>query len=185
MEIRSIDKAIYRQRLNLFMVGFFVIFAVLALVFGSLLIAAFGQPIIEGVADAEVQSNFRFNLLGVVIALALSTLLVNGFKNKPWMAEIYYIWQLKQLHNKVYRKLAKIKPTAFEGDINGIIILAFYYKTTKLVYELDNNTLTISKVNLDIKKLEKLINDKGLNENSSAGIDQLAEKFDASLIDQF
>ena len=177
MNIREINKATYTGRLNKFYLIFFATFACLSLVFGYLLISWFGTTIV----DPETQSNFRFNLLGVILALLLTTLLVNHFKNHPLLDEIYYVWQLKQVHNRIYRKLAKIKSAGEEGDINALIILAFYFKTTRMVYVLDNNTLTLSKVDLDISKLEESLQEKQINED----VEQLAAKFDQSLIAKF
>ncbi|MFD2166883.1 DUF3087 family protein [Thalassotalea euphylliae] len=151
MKIENIDKTVYRKKLNNVSVAFVAVFAAFALLFGTLLIAAFGEPII----DPETQSNFRFNLLGVILALVTMAMIANSVKGHKYLHEVYYIWQLKQIHNSIYRKLVKIKGKQIEGDDNALIILAFYYKTLKMVYELDNNTLTINNVNMEINKLQQ------------------------------
>ena len=64
------------------------------------------------------------------------------------------------MHNAIYRKLAKIKAAQAEGDESTLVILAFYYQTLKQVYELDDNTLTINNVNLEIDKLKQKLGDE-------------------------
>ena len=44
-----------------------------------------------------------------------------------------------------------------------MVILCFYYQSLALVYELDNNTLTITEVNKQIAALEKQISDNQLS----------------------
>ena len=151
MKLQPIEKSIYRKKLNIVSVGFIALFALLALIFGSIFIAAFGEPVLT----SETQSNFRYNLLGVVLALVTMAMIANSIKGHKYLEEVYYVWQLKQIHNSIYRKLAKIKAKQIEGDDNAKIILAFYYKTLKQVYELDNNTLTISNVDMEINKLQQ------------------------------
>ncbi|NMP31570.1 DUF3087 family protein [Thalassotalea sp. M1531] len=173
MNIQTINKSTYRKRLNHVSVGFVLVFALFALIFGSFFIWAFAEPI----TDPETQSNFRYNLAGVVLALATMAMIANSIKRHKYLQEIYYVWQLKQLHNRIYRKLANIKAKQIEGDDNAKITLAFYYKTLKQVYELDNNTLTISNVNLEINKLQQHL---GVEE-----FDVMAEQFDKKLLDSF
>ncbi|REL26869.1 DUF3087 domain-containing protein [Thalassotalea euphylliae] len=153
MKIETVNKANYRKKLNQVTVVFVILFALLALVFGSLFIALFAEPIV----DPDTQSNFRYNLGGVILALVTMGMITNSVKRHEFLHEIYYVWRLKQLHNSIYRKLAKIKAGQIEGHENAKIILAFYYQTLKQVYELDNNTLTINNVNLEINKLQQKI----------------------------
>ena len=173
MKIQAVTKATYRKKLNQVSIAFVITFAVLSLIFGSLFIALFAEPIV----DPETQSNFRYNLGGVVLALVTMGMLVNSIKRHEFLTEVYYIWQLKQVHNSIYRKLVKIKAGQIDGDENATIILAFYYKTLKLVYELDDNTLTINKVNLDINKLQQKV---GVEE-----FDRLADQFDKAMLSDY
>lgn len=170
MKLQAIEKAVYRKKLNIVSVGFIAVFALLSLIFGTILVATFGEPIV----DPETQSNFRYNLLGVILGLVTMAMIANTIKGHKYLQEVYYIWQLKQIHNSIYRKLAKIKAKQIEGDDNAKIILAFYYKTLKQVYELDNNTLTISNVNMEINKLQQQL---GIEE-----FDRYVEQFDKKLL---
>lgn len=170
MKFKEVDKALYRKRLNKVIAVFVVTFAILAVVFGSVLIALFGQPIV----DPETQSNFKFNVAGVVLALLFMSMLMNQVKRHIFLQDIYYVWQLKQIHNRIYRKLVKIKKASEANDDNALIILAFYYRSLKQVYQLDDNTLTISKVNQDISDITHRL--------AEQNFDEVADKFDEKLL---
>ena len=153
MQLIDIDKTRYRKHLNIVIAGFIATLLVLALIFGQLLIASFAQ--------AEV-SNFKYNFLGVVLALLACAAILHTVKSSAFFTEIYYVWQLKQLQNLIYRKLKKIKAEAINEEQSALIILLFYYQGLKQVYQLDDNTLTINKVNDEITKLQETITNKNL-----------------------
>jgi low affinity Fe/Cu permease len=173
MEILDVNKAVYRKTLNKVIVGFVVTFAILAVLFGSVLIGLFAEPIV----DPTTQSNLRYNVAGVILALICMSFLLNTYKRHERLKEVYYVWQLKQLHNKIYRKLKKIKAAAAENDVDALIILAFYFKTLKLVYELDDNTLTINAVELELEAIGEQL--------SPLNCDEQATKFDQKLLTSF
>ncbi|MGJ8693496.1 MAG: DUF3087 domain-containing protein [Thalassotalea sp.] len=154
MKLIEIDKASYRHRLNRVIIGFVSIFTVLALAFGALLIAVFSEP------DAD---NFKLNLAGVVIALLVCGGALNSLKNKAYFHEIVYVWRLKQLQNKIFRKLKKIKSAGQDNNPQALAILYFYYQSLQQVYLLDDNTLTISKVKNDLNALERQIESLALD----------------------
>jgi len=160
MKIKEINKQSYRKTLNQVSVGFVAIFAFLSLIFGSLFIFMFAEPIV----DPQTQSNFRYNLAGVIFALITMAMIANTVKRKHYFEEVYYVWQLKQIHNRIYRKLANIKAAQINSSQEAKIILAFYYKTLKQVYELDDNTLTISNVDLEINKLKQQLGEEEFEE---------------------
>jgi len=168
MQLINIDKARYRKHLNITIVGFIGTLLVLALVFGQLLIASFA---------AEGVNNFRYNLLGVVLSLFACAAILHTLKNSDFFREIYYVWQIKQIQNLIYRKLKKIKAAARSDDTNGLIILSFYYQSLQQVYQLDDNTLTITIVNKDLSDLQETIVNKNLNIS--------AEQFDKKLINSY
>ncbi|WP_206485701.1 DUF3087 family protein [Thalassotalea sp. G2M2-11] len=178
MEIKSIDKAIYRQRLTRVIIGFILVLAVLSLVFGSVMISIFSEQGIKLTAIASQESNnFKYNLLGVILSLLACAAILNSLKNHAYFNEIYYVWQVKQIHNAIYRKLKHIKSAAF-NDHNSIaiIVLSYYYATLKQIYFLDDNTLTMSHVSQEANKLQTLIDELSLD------IDN--ETFDKSMINK-
>jgi len=184
MQLIDIDKIRYRKHLNIVIVSFIALMLVLSLAFGSLLIYFFSnintpvavQVLEEVVEQTEVvsESNFKYNLLGVIFALLVSSAILQTLKTKNYFIEIYYVWQLKQLHNSIFRKLKSIKKGADSNDINAFIILNFYYHSLKQVYLLDDNTLTISTVDKNINELNETIKSKNLTIN--------VEQFDKNLL---
>jgi hypothetical protein len=163
MKLKNIDKKTYRSRLNIVIIAFVLGFALLAVTFGSIFIALFSYPELTNTAEGQAPNNFRFNFLGVIVALLTCGIILNRLKNKTFFDEIYYIWQLKQIQNIIYRRLKKIKQASQSGDITAIIILNFYYQSLKQLYVLDDNTITLSSLNSDIEKLELLINQQDRN----------------------
>jgi len=153
MQLINIDKKRYRQHLNIVIVGFIITLLALSLGIGQLLIAGFG---LVG------QSNFKYNLLGVVLALLGCAAILHTIKKTIFFTEIYYVWQIKQIHNSIYRKLKKIKIAADNNEEQALIILTFYYQTLQQVYQLDDNTLTINTVKKELLKIEELIANKNL-----------------------
>ncbi len=165
MQLIDIDKTRYRKHLNIVIAGFIGTLLVLALIFGQVFIASFAQ--------AEV-SNFRYNLLGVVLSLLACAAILHTFKRSDFFIEIYYVWRVKQIQNLIYRKLKKVKAAAKNNDTNAFIVLSFYYQSLKQVYQLDDNTLTISKVDKDLSDLQETIANKNLTIS--------AEQFDKKLL---
>lgn len=165
MQLIEIEKSVYRKRLNIVIASFIASLLTLSLIFGSVLIALFEQTI-PAALNGEVQqqsSNFSYNFLGVVLALLACAAILHQLKHRSFFKEIYYVWQLKQIHNKIYRKLKKIKSAANNDDVNAFIILNFYFASRKQVYLLDDNTLTISALNKEIDLLNERINNKNLS----------------------
>lgn len=154
MKMQDVEKTGYRKRINIVIVAFVASLSILSLLFGTLLIVMFGAEVVEG---AESTGNFHLNLMGVVLAVVLCVSALNNLKTKPFMVDIYYVWRLKQLQNKIYRKLKKVRQLAEYGDINALIILLFYFKSLKQVYLLDNNTITLTSTENELEKLQQQI----------------------------
>ncbi|MEW6982847.1 DUF3087 family protein [Colwelliaceae bacterium 6471] len=164
MQLIDIEKAQYRKRLNIVIVGFILGLLALSLLFGSILIALFSEPtMVSDALKTEAANNFRFNLSGVILALLACAAVLNKVKTTAFFNEIYYVWQLKQLNNLIYRKLKKLKTDMHQGNINALIIMNFYYKSLTQVYLLDDNTLTMSTLEKDIRSLDELIASKNLS----------------------
>ena len=168
MQLININKTRYRKHLNTVIAGFIITLLILALVFGQLLIALFAQ---------EDLNNFRYNLLGVILALLACAAILHSLKNSAFFVEIYYVWQLKQIQNLIYRKLKKIKVGVENDETNAMIILLFYYQSLQQVYQLDDNTLTIANVDKQLNDLQETITNKCININ--------AEQFNKKLLDSY
>ena len=167
MKLKDIDKAVYRKHLNIIIVGFIASLLTLALVYGQALIMLFADSTQLLTTPANVttgelvneatgtESNFSYNFMGVLLALLTCVFALHRLRFSAFFSEVYYVWQVKQQQNLIYRKLKKIKVAAGadEVNVNALIILNFYYASLKQVYLLDDNTLTMSKLNTDINEL--------------------------------
>lgn len=175
-----IDKAIYRQHLNRVIIVFILSFTGLALLFGQLLLSIFidtanTASLLRSSSDLNQQeSHLPYNAIGVIMALIVCTLVVNVLKSTRYFSEILYVWQLKQLHNLIYRRLPKIKAAAEQGKQNAFIILTYYYQTLEQIYLLDDNTLTLTELSKSQTKLVAQIQQTTLTVT--------AEQFDKTMV---
>ena len=129
-------------------------------------------------ADAPASTgNFRYNLLGVILALLACGAILHSLKDSRYFYEIYYVWQLKQLQNLIYRRLAKIKQAAANGDGDALVVLDFYYAGLKQVYLLDDNTLTLGKLEQDIAQLNQLADEHGIRLEAGQFNESVIKKF--------
>ncbi|HHX8282476.1 TPA: DUF3087 domain-containing protein [Vibrio diabolicus] len=160
MEIKKINKDIYKKKVNLVIGGFVALLAISSLAFSTLLIVLFGNT---EVVPEQSTGNFHWNLIGVLFAVATSLSLLNQIKTRPYMEEVLYVWKLKQLHNKIFRKLKSIKAAASNDDVKALTTLKFYYTTQQQVFELDNNTLTMSSVNKELEAIEQIEAEQSLD----------------------
>ena len=101
MTLIDINKQVYRKHLNIIIIGFIIVFMLLALIFGQGLIAIFA----DGQASTAQQSNFRYNLVGVVFALIACMVILSQLREQPFFKEVYYVWQLK--HNSWVKFFSK------------------------------------------------------------------------------
>ncbi|MGF1748401.1 MULTISPECIES: DUF3087 domain-containing protein [Vibrio] len=170
MQLIHIDKSTYKQRLNVITIAIVATLAALSISFGSLLIAFFGsqQP------TAESTGNFHLNVLGVIAAVIVCAVILSNLKKTAYFVEVYYVWRLKALQNRIYRKMKQLKQRVSENDRDAIIVLYFYYHSLKQVYILDNNTLTLAELEKNIQQLQQKIDSLALS------ID--VQDFDVSLI---
>ncbi|MEZ8311297.1 DUF3087 family protein [Vibrio splendidus] len=174
MKLQKINKEEYRKKMNLLLVSLVGSLALFAIVFGSILIELFGSV---GSVTGEATGNFHLNVLGVILSVALNAFIASRVKGHDYFKEALYVWNLKQIHNQIYRKLKRIQPKAEQGNREALTILYFYYTTQKQVYDLDNNTLTIKTVQ---KSLDNIVE---LSEKWSIELD--IEAFSKDLVAKF
>jgi len=188
MQMIDINKTRYRKHLNIIIVGFIANLLVLSLVFGAILISLFStvgeitgvEQIVNTASDLvqeQPETNFRYNLLGVILALLANAAILHSIKGSEFFLEVYYVWQVKQIQNLIFRKLKKIKVAAKSGEEPALIILSFYYQSQKQVYSLDDNTITLATVEKEIANIKQLIDDNGLSIS--------AAQFDKKLISTY
>ncbi|MEZ8297523.1 DUF3087 family protein [Vibrio splendidus] len=153
MKLQKINKEEYRKKMNLLLVSLVGSLALFAIVFGSILIELFGSA---GSVTGEATGNFHLNVFGVILSVALNAFIASRVRGHNYFKEALYVWNLKQIHNQIYRKLKRIQPKAEQGDREALTILYFYYTMQKQVYDLDNNTLTIKTVQQSLDNIVEL-----------------------------
>lgn len=155
MKLQTIDKALYRKRLNILLVTSVAVLLITSLGVSNILIAAFGSDI-EG-------DNFWWNVLGVIAGVGVIAGLFKIMATKPFMAEVNYVRGLKREMNRIYRSSKKLQEALAANDKSAIIISYFNLQASKQVYQLDNNTLTMDELNEKIRKLDEKIAELGLS----------------------
>ncbi len=155
MQLININKARYRRHLKFVMAGCIGILAIGSLAISQTLIALFPD---------ESGSHFHWNLLGVVITAITVAWLLNKYRQHDFMTEVTYVWELKQALNKINRKMPKLNAASLEGNVDALLAIHYSYAGSRLLWQLDDNTLTMDE--LAIKQAE---------------LDRLAEKYNVTL----
>ena len=147
MQLININKERYRRHLN------YVIFACVAtLLIGSLGIS---QTLIALFPD-ESGSHFHWNLTGVIGTSLIIGLLLNKYKSHNFMIEVAYVWELKKALNRINRRMLKLKAAAQEGDIDAMLAINYSYAGSRLLWQLDDNTIIMDQLAIDQAALDSL-----------------------------
>jgi 16S rRNA U1498 N3-methylase RsmE len=72
------------------------------------------------------------------------------------MTEVTYVWELKQSLNKLTRKMRKLKEAAQQGNVKAMIAINFSYAGSRLLWELDDNTIIMEQLAIDQAELDTL-----------------------------
>ena len=155
MRLIEIDKVRYRRHLNLV-----IAWCIGGLALGSL---AISQTLI-GLFPDESGSHFNWNLLGVVVTSVTIAGLLNKYRTHDFMTEVAYVWDLKQVLNKINRKMLKLKAASLEGNLDALIAIHYSYAGSRLLWQLDDNTLV----------MDELV-------TQQADLDSLAKKYNLTL----
>jgi len=167
MQLLDINPERYRHRLNK------IIFACIgALTLGSLGIS---QLLIRLFPSAS-GTHFHWNLIGVIISVIIVLYALSKFKTHPFFYEVTYIWDLKQVLNRINRRIKKIQLASEQGDAIAINILYFNYAGSRQLWQLDNNIITINHLTSLEEKLALLADQHHVELDLTAyHNDQLAE----------
>lgn len=147
MKLIQVNKLRYRKHLNRVIVACIATFALGSLGISQGLIALF---------PSDSGSHFHWNLTGVIITGFIITTLLNKYRRHDYMTEVVYVWELKQSLNKINRKLSKIKAAAQEGNIDALITLQYSYAGSRLLWQLDDNTIIMDELALAQAELDSL-----------------------------
>lgn len=168
MKLIDIDKQRYRSHFNWVFAGIVVALAGISIGSSAILIRFFSTP---------GQSNFWLNVAGVAIAAAVVVVVLTRLRSHPFMTEVVYIWDLKQLLNRIYRKQAKIEAAVEAGDPAALIVMNFFYRGSKQLYEMDDNLITMESLIDKIRHHDKRLEAAGLSTGTA--------DFDPALLDRF
>ncbi|MBA5763188.1 DUF3087 domain-containing protein [Vibrio sp. 404] len=138
MQLKNIDKQLYRSRLNIVIVACIASLAISSLAISQVLIQLF---------PSEFGSHFYWNLLGVVASAIILVFTLLKLKTHPKMHEVAYVWDLKQALNLIYRKNRKLLAAAKQGNVDAMLALQFSYEGSRQLWQLDDNTITLSNLN--------------------------------------
>jgi hypothetical protein len=168
MQLIEIDKTRYRRHLNRVIAACIAVLAIGSLAISQSLIAVFPD---------QSGSHFHWNLLGVVMASLTIALLLNKYRGHDFMREVVYVWQLKQVLNKINRKMPKLKTRAREGNAHALLAIHYSYAGSRLLWHLDDNTLIMDDLAIEQAKLDSLAAQFHLRLN--------ADDYDGHILKQF
>lgn len=168
MQLIQIDKARYRKHLNRVIIG-----CGLALAAGSL---AISQTLIALFPD-ESGSHFHWNLLGVIVTSISIGWALNKYRTHDYMTEVVYVWELKQALNKITRKMAKLKAAGREGDPQALLAIHYSYAGSRLLWQLDDNTITMDELAVKQAELDNVAAQFNVTLN--------ADDYDESILKQY
>ncbi len=168
MKLREIDKSRYRKNLRIVFSGMAFVLLAVTLAVSTLIIQLFGT---------EGESHFWFNLMGVVTAALFVGLSLNKVRDHAFMVEVVYVWDLKQVLNKIYRKQKHIEVKLDEENHQAMIIMNFLYRGSKQLYLLDDNTITLEELSRKITQLDKRL--------LAAGLSLSTDDFDIAMLGSY
>ena len=168
LKLIEINKVRYRRHLNFVITG-----CVIGLTMGSL---AISQTLIALFPDVS-GSHFHWNLLGVVVTSVSIAGLLHKYRSHDFMIEVVYVWELKQTLNKINRKILKLKAAGLEGNANALLAMHYSYAGSRLLWQLDDNTIVMDELVIQQQELDKLAAKFNLTLN--------ANDYDPSILKQF
>jgi hypothetical protein len=168
MKLIDINKSRYRKHLKFVMAGCAVGLAVGSLALSQTLIAFFPD---------ESGSHFHWNLLGVAVAGVAIAWLLNRYRHHNFMTEVVYVWDLKQSLNKINRKIRKIEVASREGNADALLAMHYSYAASRLLWQLDDNTLLMDELAIKQAELNELAEEYSVVLN--------ADGYDNNVLKQF
>lgn len=122
------DPETYRRKAKMISLAMAAQLIVLGLVFSQLLQVAF-------------DGGFWLNLVGVLLGLLATSMTFAVLRERPWMTEMRYVWQLKHHLSRVSAYLPALRRAVEEGNGTALAILSFYHQGMAQLAELNGRTL--------------------------------------------
>lgn len=118
----------YRRKARFISVAMAAQLIVLGLLFSQLLVAAYG-------------SSLWLNALGVLLGLLATSLIFAVLRERPWMKEMRYVWQLKHHLSRTSGYLATLRREMDRGNGVALNLMTFYHQGMAQLAELNGRTL--------------------------------------------
>lgn len=168
MNLIEIDKNRYRKNLRIVFAGIVTALVAISPSSSTLIIKLFSTP------DAD---HFWHNLAGVAFAACVVAITLNKIRHHPFMFEVAYVWNLKKQLNRIYRKQTKIEEKIKDHDHDAMVIMNYMYRGSKQLYELDDNTITMSTLNSQIRALDDKMEKAGISLSTDSYNPAMLERF--------
>ena len=168
MQLKEIDKTRYRKNLRVVFGSMASALLIITLGTSTLFIQLFSTPGVQ---------HFWHNLAGVAVAAAVVAFALNKLRHHPYMLEVVYVWDLKQLLNRIHRKQRQIEAAVENNNANAMNILNFMYHGSKQLYELDDNTITMG----DLMRKSQVLDQR----MEAAGLSLSTDFYNQAKLDQF
>lgn len=154
-QIKEIDPKVYRsktKKATLIVMGMFIVIGFLTATYAVKLFGDYSNNIII------------LNFLGAFVGMVITMMIVKWFlKDKAWMAEAMYSWDLKRNLMYVTNVLDKVKKASESGkDIDAMKILRFYHLGLTQMYQLDNNHHALIDLKVEKQALETSLIEQGI-----------------------
>ncbi|WP_227369042.1 DUF3087 family protein [Halomonas sp. M20] len=122
------DPEQFRRKSRFMTIGVTAQFVVLGLVFSQLLTTRFG-------------SSLAMNAAGVLLGLLATSAMVAILRQKPWLQDQRYAWELKRHVTRVSAHLSRLRKVGLERhDPAALDLLAFYHQGIEQLNELNGRT---------------------------------------------
>ncbi|GAB2780500.1 DUF3087 domain-containing protein [Halomonas shantousis] len=131
MHIRfeSHDSRLYRRKAKFMAVIVAGQFIILGLLFSQLLTSRFG-------------SSLGMNALGVLLGLLATSVVVAVLRDRPWMRDQRYVWELKRHLARISAHLPALRQAGLERcDPQALDLLAFYHQGMQQLADLNGRTV--------------------------------------------
>ncbi len=153
MKLRKIDKATYQERRSR------IQWSMIA----GLFVIALSSSELYRYLFAAGESSFWLNAAGVATAVGIVTLVLFRLRDTEYFDEVHYVWKLKQELNRIYRAQKKLDAAVQEERREAMIIRLYNLEGSRQVYDLDDNTLTMSELSKELSDLRDQLEESGLN----------------------
>lgn len=154
-QIQQIDPKTYRVRTRNATLRIMLLFIVVGFTTSYFFSKLFG----------EAPSNLlTLQIIGALLGLGLTFWIVTVFfKNKPWMHEAMYGWQLKRSLMHITNVMRPLEEKVAEGDIEALKIMRFYHLGITQMYTLEQNSSGLIDLKVEVEELEDKLRQLGID----------------------